>query len=176
MTTSKYELPAGVGGLAGLITTGTSIFGWEPDRDGIPEVVTRAHERIGSEGCVAIVRLARSLDPVPKFAAAERLAEWGITHYRDRQVCSGGLQPEWQARAELMQRHYAEGVAQSTRELGWGVPWADCIDWLTAAEKAVGTGAVIFTEHITKRQGIAEAEVDLFICDGTGWEEDDEAP
>lgn len=185
----KGALPRGMGNLAAFITTGKSYFGYDLGRDGLPEVVVRAYARTGSEGLVAIVRLAHTITPFPVLADAAALTEWGIEHYAGQAVVSeadrewaqspighvlgfgseGVWQPEWIARGRLMRAHVEDtwGAKIATIE---DAPdnWADWIDWPRVAEKEAENGKVTFVQHELKVYGEpTKYEVDMFV--GT-WE------
>lgn len=163
----KYALPRGMGNLAAFITIGKSFFGYDLKRDGLPEVVVRAHERIGVEGVVAIVRLAHTLKPFPVLDDAAALTEWGIEHYVGQQIAlkGDGLQPEWDARGMLMRRHVMQTWGKEVAKIK-GAPedWADLIDWPQAAANAEATGDAMFTESGPDHTN--QIEVDMF---GGSW-------
>lgn len=180
----KRELPRGMGNLAAFISVGKSFFGYDLERDGLPEVVVRAYERIGSEGLVAIARLAHTLKPFPVLADAAALTEWGIEHYAGSVSLSGedrgwskepiaqalgfaseGVwQPEWIGRGHLMRDHVKRtwGAKIVTIEDAPG-DWADWIDWPRVAEKEAEAGKVTFTDHKQESYGQPPVwEVDMF--------------
>lgn len=159
----KRALPVGMGAMAALITRGTSVFGYDLKRDGLPEVVVRAYARIGPEGLIAIDRLALSMEPTPTLETARALCEWGIEHYvGHRKAMKGdGFQPEWDARGQLMRLHVMntwgkqiEGIKDAPTD------WADWIDWPQAAANNEAEGKVTFTEWQSKLTG--EFQVDMF--------------
>lgn len=163
---TEIVLPGVVKRLAALITTGTSVFGWDADRDGVPEVVTRAYERIGTAGCEAIWRRALAMNPGPRFADAARLVVWGMECYWGQVVRSDVADPQWSAQAELMRQVYAEKIAQRTAVVESRVPWVECIDWMDVAQRAEESGAAVFTVHTRREADTCTTEVDLFVTNG----------
>lgn len=157
------DLPKGMAEMAALITRGTSIIGYKPQRDGIPEVVIHAYTWASPQCLVAIARLALSITPAPTFEAAQSLCEWGIEHYvGHRKAMEGdGWQPEWEARAQLLRTHvmgtWGKQVAaiEDTPE-----DWADWVDWTRAAADNEAAGKVTFVERQDSLTG--DYEVDMF--------------
>jgi hypothetical protein len=164
--TNKMELPAGVGNLAALITVGKSFFGYDLERDGIPDVVVRLYERHGSEGVRAVRLLASTLDPTPKFAEAAALAEWGITHYAGRCVMSkkdAGLSGVWAAKASLVKYHYGSALNEAGNNVDLGFMWSEAVEWIDAAEAAEKSGSLTFVSREDEDSGPdALIEVDMF--------------
>lgn len=157
------ELPKGMAEMAALITRGTSVIGYKPQRDGIPEVVIHAHNWASPQCLVAIARLALSITPAPKFEAAQALCEWGIKHYTgSRTAMKGdGWQPEWVARGQLLRAHVMNTWGKQVAALP-AVPqdWEEWINWTEAAANNEAEGNVTFVEFQDSLTG--EYEVDMF--------------
>lgn len=180
---SKYALPRGMGNLAARITVGKSFFGYDLKQDGLPEVVVRAYARIGSDGVVAIARLAHEVGQ-PVLAEATALTEWGIEHYAGHVALSeadirpvdptveqllglasaGTWQPEWVARGQLLRALSERTWGAKIRTIE-GAPedWPDWIDWPRMADKEAQAGKITFVEHEQKMTGSPTVyEVDMF--------------
>lgn len=159
----KRALPTGIGEMAALITTGTSVFGYDPDRDGVPEVVIRAEARIGRDGVTAIARYAYGMTPAPTFAAAQALCEWGIEHYAGHETVlkDDGWQPEWAARGRLLRAHVMRTWGTEVAAIE-GAPedWADWVDWTQAAAVNEDAGKLAFV--VREDLVTCEYQVDMF--------------
>lgn len=160
------ELPVGMPQLAALITVGKSPFGYNLKRDGLPAVVVRAYERVGSDGLIAIARLAWSLDRAPRFAGAVALVEWGMGQYAGRAIVpdrDAGLAQEWAAKGAVLRRHWGPKINASWEQDSFDM--ADFVDWPSAAQAAEESGRATFTVHKTcddhPRQPLVY-EVDMF--------------
>ena len=149
----KYALPQGMAVLAALITTGKSPFGYDLKRDGLPEVVIRAHERLGVEGLVGIARLVFDLQPAPRREAAAAFTEWSIEHYAGKATKTrrdSGLFLAYAAMGDLMERHYGSALREGTKDMQLGFDWVSIIEWPYAAQKAEEAGTLTFTSRETQ--------------------------
>lgn len=159
----KAKLPTGMAHMAALITRGSSPFGYDVKRDGLPEVVVRAYARIGPEGLRAIGRLAYQTEPIPTFSHAAALAEWGIEHYAGHRkgMKSTGLDPEHVACGQLFKDHvtakWGDKIASAE---SIPVDWQEWIDWERAAFTNAADGKVTFVHWEDKHSG--EFQVDMF--------------